>query len=84
MSRRLVLSYLGITVFVLLVLEIPLGITFARRAEENLFADPAASVARCASCGPRPRGSRMATCGPGSTRTAARQRCASWQLRSTR
>jgi signal transduction histidine kinase len=39
MSRRLVLSYLGITVFVLLVLEIPLGVTFARRAEENLFAD---------------------------------------------
>ena len=39
MSRRLVLSYLGITVFVMLVLEIPLGITFARRAEENLYAD---------------------------------------------
>jgi signal transduction histidine kinase len=39
MSRRLVLSYLGIAVFVLLVLEIPLGVTFARRAEENLFAD---------------------------------------------
>ena len=39
MTRRLVLSYLGITILVLLVLEIPLGITFARRAEENILAD---------------------------------------------
>jgi signal transduction histidine kinase len=39
MSRRLVASYLGITLFVLLVLEVPLGITFARRSEENLLAD---------------------------------------------
>jgi signal transduction histidine kinase len=39
MSRRLVVSYLCITVFVLIVLEIPLGATFARRAEENLYAD---------------------------------------------
>jgi signal transduction histidine kinase len=39
MTRRLVLSYLGITVFVLLVLEIPLGVTFAGRSKENLLAD---------------------------------------------
>ncbi|HEX7097139.1 MAG TPA: hypothetical protein VF183_14740, partial [Acidimicrobiales bacterium] len=39
MTRRLVLSYFAITLFVLAVLEIPLGITYAERAEENLFSD---------------------------------------------
>jgi signal transduction histidine kinase len=39
MTRRLVLSYLAITFFVLAVLEIPLGITFASREEGRLFAD---------------------------------------------
>jgi hypothetical protein len=39
MSRRLVLSYLSIAAFVLLVLEVPLGLTYERRAEENLYAD---------------------------------------------
>ena len=39
MTRRLVLSYLVITLFVLAVLEIPLGITFASREEGRLFTD---------------------------------------------
>ena len=39
MTRRLVLSYLAITLFVLVVLEIPLGLTFASREEGKLFAD---------------------------------------------
>jgi len=39
MTRRLVLSYLAITLFVLVVLEIPLGITFASREEGRLLAD---------------------------------------------
>jgi signal transduction histidine kinase len=39
MTRRLLLSYLAITLFVLAVLEIPLGITFASREENRLFAD---------------------------------------------
>ncbi|CAB4770509.1 MAG: HAMP domain-containing protein [Actinobacteria bacterium] len=39
MTRRLVLSYLVITLFVLAVLEIPLGITFASSEEVRLFTD---------------------------------------------
>jgi signal transduction histidine kinase len=39
MSRRLVASYLGITLFVLLVLVVPLGVTYAARTEDNLLAD---------------------------------------------
>src|SRR4051794_14140633 len=39
MTRRLLLSYLAVTLFVLAVLEIPLGITFASREEDRLFAD---------------------------------------------
>ena len=37
MTRRLLLSYLSITAFVLLILEIPLGITFARAERERLI-----------------------------------------------
>ena len=36
MTRRLLLSYLSVTLFVLLVLEIPLGITFARNKRDDL------------------------------------------------
>lgn len=36
MTRRLLLSYLSITAFVLLVLEVPLGISFADREREQL------------------------------------------------
>ena len=39
MTRRLVLSYMAITLFVLAVLEIPLGATFASREEARLFTD---------------------------------------------
>ena len=39
MTRRLVLSYLAITVIVLAVLEIPLAIFFGQREEERLIAD---------------------------------------------
>ena len=38
MSRRLLLSYLAITAFVLVVLEVPLGVTFARREQAQLLA----------------------------------------------
>lgn len=38
MRRRLLLSYLSITAFVLLVLETPLGIVFARLERSNLIA----------------------------------------------
>jgi signal transduction histidine kinase len=38
MTRRLLLSYLSITAFVLLALEIPLGITFARAERDRLVA----------------------------------------------
>ena len=38
MTRRLIYSYLSITVFVLLILEIPLGITFARSERDRLSA----------------------------------------------
>jgi len=36
MTRRLLLSYLSLTAFVLLVLEIPLGVTFARSERRQL------------------------------------------------
>ena len=36
MTRRLLLSYVSITTFVVLVLEIPLGVTFARSERRNL------------------------------------------------
>ncbi|MGH2684707.1 MAG: HAMP domain-containing protein, partial [Actinomycetota bacterium] len=36
MTRRLIAGYLTLTLFVLLVLEIPLGVTFARREREEL------------------------------------------------
>ncbi len=39
MTRRLLLTYLGLTAAVLLVLEIPLGISFARSEREALTAD---------------------------------------------
>ena len=39
MTRRLVLSYLAVTLFVLAVLEIPLGITFASRERDRLYSD---------------------------------------------
>lgn len=39
MSRRLVASYLAIVAFVLLVLELPLGLTFADRERDELIAD---------------------------------------------
>jgi len=38
MTRRLIYSYLSITAFVLLILEIPLGITFARSERDRLSA----------------------------------------------
>ena len=38
MTRRLLLSYLSITAFVLLIIEIPLGITFARAERDRLVA----------------------------------------------
>ena len=38
MTRRLLLSYLAITAFVLLILEVPLGITFARAERDRLVA----------------------------------------------
>ncbi len=38
MTRRLLLSYLSITAFVLLVLELPLGVTFARAERDRLVA----------------------------------------------
>lgn len=39
MTRRLVLSYLAITVVVLLMLQIPLGLFYAQRERERLAAD---------------------------------------------
>lgn len=39
MTRRLLVSYLTVTLFVLLVLEIPLGIFFAERERERLVAN---------------------------------------------
>lgn len=39
MTRRLVLSYLLIAAFVLLLVEVPLGATFAGRARDRLLAD---------------------------------------------
>lgn len=38
MTRRLIFSYLAITAFVLLILEIPLGVTFARSERDRLEA----------------------------------------------
>ena len=38
MTRRLLLSYLSITAFVLLIIELPLGITFARAERDRLVA----------------------------------------------
>jgi signal transduction histidine kinase len=38
MTRRLLLSYLSITAFVLLIIEVPLGITFARAERDRLVA----------------------------------------------
>jgi nitrogen fixation/metabolism regulation signal transduction histidine kinase len=38
MTRRLLLSYLSITAFVLLIIELPLGITFARAEHDRLVA----------------------------------------------
>jgi signal transduction histidine kinase len=38
MTRRLLLSYLSITAFVLLIIELPLGITFARAEYDRLVA----------------------------------------------
>ena len=37
MTRRLLLSYLSLTAFVLLVLEVPLGVTFARSERRQLI-----------------------------------------------
>ena len=39
MKRRLLLSYLSITTFVLLVLEIPLGVSYANSVERRLTSD---------------------------------------------
>ncbi len=39
MRRRLLVSYLSITVFVLLVLEIPLGVSYANSVERRLTSD---------------------------------------------
>ena len=39
MTRRLVLSYLSVTAFVLLVLEVPLGVVFARGERRDLESD---------------------------------------------
>jgi signal transduction histidine kinase len=38
-TRRLILSYVLLAAFVLLVVELPLGLTYAARAEERLLAD---------------------------------------------
>jgi signal transduction histidine kinase len=38
MTRRLLLSYLSITAFVLIALELPLGVTFARAERDRLIA----------------------------------------------
>jgi signal transduction histidine kinase len=38
MIRRLLLSYLSITAFVLLIIEVPLGVTFARAERDRLVA----------------------------------------------
>jgi signal transduction histidine kinase len=38
-TRRLVLSYVLLAAFVLLVVELPLGLTFAARAQDRLLAD---------------------------------------------
>ena len=39
MSRRLVLSYVLLAAFILLVVELPFGLTFAGRAQDRLLAD---------------------------------------------
>ena len=39
MTRRLVLSYLTIALFVLIVLEVPLGVSFARNQRDRLTVD---------------------------------------------
>ena len=39
MTRRLVLSYVLLAAFVLLVVELPLGLTYAARARDRLLAD---------------------------------------------
>ena len=39
MKRRLLVSYLSITAFVLLVLEIPLGVSYANSVERRLTSD---------------------------------------------
>lgn len=39
MTRRLVLSYVLLAAFVLLVVELPLGLTYAGRAQDRLLAD---------------------------------------------
>lgn len=39
MTRRLVLSYVLLTAFVLLIVELPLGLTYAARAQDRLLAD---------------------------------------------
>ena len=39
MTRRLVVSYLLVAAFVLVVVELPLGLTFAGRAQDRLLAD---------------------------------------------
>ena len=39
MKRRLLLSYLSITAFVLLVLEVPFGVTYANSVERRLTSD---------------------------------------------
>ena len=39
MRRRLLVSYLSLTVFVLLVLEIPLGVSYANSVERRLTSD---------------------------------------------
>ena len=39
MKRRLLFSYLSITAFVLLVLEIPLGVSYANSVERRLTSD---------------------------------------------
>ena len=39
MTRRLVLSYVLLAAFVLLVVELPLGLTYAARAQDRLLAD---------------------------------------------
>ncbi len=39
MTRRLILSYLLLAAFVLVVVELPLGLTYAARAQDRLLAD---------------------------------------------